>query len=130
MTYFNNNYNFSKKNINFLTIYDFIHEKFPHYYNESFRNFALKNKENAIKKADHIICISENTKKDLLKYYKINEKKVSSIHLGVVQNTKKQSLIKNGKNLFFMLVKEVDTKISKSYFKVYSISNYYMKISI
>ena len=122
MTYFNNNYNFSKKSINFLTIYDFIHEKFPHYYNKSFRNLALKNKENAIKKADHIICISENTKKDLLKYYKINEKKVSTIHLGVVQNTKKQSLIKNGKKFILYVGERGRYKNFKILLKVYSIS--------
>ena len=32
--------------------------------------------------SDHIICISENTKKDLLNFYNIDEKKISAIYLG------------------------------------------------
>lgn len=60
-----------------VTVYDLIHEKFSNLYN---KNLEIKKK--VIEKADRIICISENTKKDLLEYYKLSEKKISIIHLG------------------------------------------------
>ena len=51
-----------------VTVYDLIHEKFSNLYN---KNLEIKK---VIEKADRIICISENTKKDLLEYYKLSEK--------------------------------------------------------
>jgi hypothetical protein len=52
-----------------LTVHDMIHERFP----ENFHgwNKTLKSKEIAIKRADHIICISQNTRNDLLSLYDI-----------------------------------------------------------
>ncbi len=64
-----------------LTVYDLIHEKLD------LRQNQFKKKK-LIENAKHIICISEQTKKDLLKYYKVNQKKVSVIHLGI-KNFKK-----------------------------------------
>jgi glycosyltransferase involved in cell wall biosynthesis len=58
-----------------LTIYDMIDEKF---YPDSGVN---KLKEMAVRRADHIICISESTKKDLLSLMSIDPDKVSVIHL-------------------------------------------------
>jgi glycosyltransferase involved in cell wall biosynthesis len=57
-----------------------IHELYPH----NFSNFdrTIWNKKQAINRADQIICISNNTKKDLLKLFDIPEKKISVIHLG------------------------------------------------
>ncbi|MES9963886.1 MAG: glycosyltransferase family 1 protein [Candidatus Sedimenticola sp. 20ELBAFRAG] len=63
-----------------ITVFDMIHEKFP----QSFR----KNdpvavwKKSAVAKSDHIICISENTKRDLLDLYSLPEEKVSVTYLG------------------------------------------------
>ena len=39
-------------------------------------------KEKIIQNSDAIICISENTKKDLLEFYKIDEKKIFVSYLG------------------------------------------------
>ena len=36
----------------------------------------------AVQRADHIICISEHTRGDLLKLYQVSEKKVSVVYLG------------------------------------------------
>ena len=47
-----------------ITVYDMIHEKFNNK-NKSFINRKLV----AMQRANHIICISESTKKDLLEYY-------------------------------------------------------------
>jgi len=58
-----------------LTVYDLIYEKL---YKDN--NFELKKK--IIKEADTIICISENTKRDLIEYYGTNEKKIYVSYLG------------------------------------------------
>ncbi|TGK79450.1 glycosyltransferase family 1 protein [Leptospira bourretii] len=63
-----------------LTVYDCVHEIFPEYYGNS--NFILNNRKALCESASHIICISNTTKKDLLRIYKtIPEKKVSVIYL-------------------------------------------------
>lgn len=64
-----------------VTVHDMIHELFP----EEFRakDNTQKLKREAVKSADHVICISENTKKDLLKFVDINEHKISVIYHGV-----------------------------------------------
>ena len=64
-----------------ITIYDLIHEKFSNFYNLP-ENYILR-KQELLKKMDHIICISENTKKDLLNYYNLDYKKISVTHLAV-----------------------------------------------
>ena len=74
-TYYNKN--IIKKKPIILTVYDLIHE------NISLKeNNLILPKKDAIKLADHIICISSNTKKDLLDFYNVDETKVSVIHLG------------------------------------------------
>lgn len=63
-----------------ITIHDLIHEKFPQYFSKFDRGASLKAR--AIQRADHIICVSENTKKDLLDIYPIDPKSVSTVHHG------------------------------------------------
>lgn len=59
-----------------VTVYDMIDEKFfP-------QNLMCKRKLESIKQADHIICISENTKKDLIEILDVVPDKVSVIYLG------------------------------------------------
>ena len=43
-----------------LTVYDMINEKFPHFI--SGRDHIVRLKSKAIRQADHIICISDNTR--------------------------------------------------------------------
>jgi glycosyltransferase involved in cell wall biosynthesis len=64
-----------------VTIHDMITEIFP----EKFSKAALvtKRKKQAIDRADHVICISENTRADLLKYLDVPPQKISVIHHGV-----------------------------------------------
>jgi glycosyltransferase involved in cell wall biosynthesis len=63
-----------------LTVYDCVHELFPEYYGRS--NFILKNRKSLCELADHIICISNTTKADLLRLYpSISMNKVSVIYL-------------------------------------------------
>lgn len=64
-----------------ITVYDMIHERFPESFPLKDKTSSLKLK--AINKADHIICISECTKRDLITIANVNSSKVSCIHLGV-----------------------------------------------
>ena len=57
------------------TVYDMINEKYPIFFNNTKEISNLKKK--TLERADHIICISNNTKKDLLEYFNIDEKKIS-----------------------------------------------------
>jgi glycosyltransferase involved in cell wall biosynthesis len=63
-----------------ITVYDMIHEKFPQFFHKADPTSFLKRL--AIKRADHIICISESTKRDLVQLFPFVENKVSVVHLG------------------------------------------------
>ena len=62
-----------------ITVHDMIHElfaaSFPPYDN------TAKMKQAAIKRADHIICISKSTQRDLIDICNISEGKTSVVHL-------------------------------------------------
>lgn len=61
-----------------ITIYDMIYEQFPELFPEGKRT----EKKNIAFKADHIIAISESTKRDILRFYpEIEESKVSVVYL-------------------------------------------------
>ena len=62
-----------------LTVWDMIHELFPQYFADS-EEVALQ-KRKAIEAAQAIICISHNTKKDLLERYALPADRVSVTHL-------------------------------------------------
>ena len=76
-----------------LTIYDMIHELYP----DNFRNSKklIQSKKHAVKTADHIICISENTRNDLINILGVEREKTSVIHLGFLssKNLKEKSNI-------------------------------------
>lgn len=86
-TYYSN-LSYKKKNVKYVTtIHDMIHEKFPHYF--KFGNIIISAKKKSIDRADHIIVVSENTKKDLLKIYNyIDEKKVTVVYPGFYDTEK------------------------------------------
>jgi glycosyltransferase involved in cell wall biosynthesis len=71
-----------------LTVFDMIPELEaiasqvkPRATTDQTSEFALA-KRAAVQRADHIICISEHTRSDLLKLYQVPEKKVSVVYLG------------------------------------------------
>jgi glycosyltransferase involved in cell wall biosynthesis len=66
-----------------ITVYDMIHELFPKAFPVADDTAARK--RIAIDRADHVICISENTKSDLLRLYGTPAGKVSVVHLGFDQ---------------------------------------------
>ena len=71
-----------------LTVYDLIHEE-----KKYSKNFFDKKK--SIENAKHIVCISKKTKKDLIKFYKVDKKKISVIYLGAEIPTKSKIKKKN-----------------------------------
>ena len=67
-TYFKSrSYFFTRKSKLVITVHDMIHEKFP----ESFSRYnrGLIRKKRALRRVSGIICVSENTKLDLLELY-------------------------------------------------------------
>ena len=63
-----------------LTVFDMIHEKFP--MTASFFDTTAKAKIAAVARVDHIICISENTRKDLIELLNVAPEKTSVVYLG------------------------------------------------
>ncbi len=61
-----------------VSVYDMIHELYPIEYD---RKASIIKKE-CISKADLVICISENTKVDLIRLFGLDEKKIKVIYLG------------------------------------------------
>ena len=58
-----------------------IHEKLSHLFSQKEREFLLMKAE-TIKRADRVICISNQTKKDLIETLDINPQKITVIYLG------------------------------------------------
>ena len=71
--YSENNFTNVKK---ICTVYDLTNEKFPNFFPQSNNITNLKKK--TILNSDHIICISDNTKKDLINFFNINPDKIAT----------------------------------------------------
>lgn len=63
-----------------ITVFDMIHEKFPGYAPRTAR--VARVKRAAIERADHVICISENTRRDLIEMYGMEASRTSVVTLG------------------------------------------------
>jgi glycosyltransferase involved in cell wall biosynthesis len=63
-----------------LTVFDMIHERFGDYFPP--HDSTSKDKAAAVKRADHVICISEHTRQDLMSILGVPPVKTSVIHLG------------------------------------------------
>lgn len=63
-----------------LTVFDMIHELYPQNFPSLDRTRQIK--ERAIKRADHLVCISENTRRDLIRILGVPAEKTSVVHLG------------------------------------------------
>ncbi|WP_077081412.1 glycosyltransferase family 4 protein [Mycobacterium numidiamassiliense] len=63
-----------------VTVYDMIHELFSAEFPDAAQVTAAKRA--AVDRADHVICISENTQRDLVRIYGIAAKRTSVVHLG------------------------------------------------
>jgi glycosyltransferase involved in cell wall biosynthesis len=63
-----------------LTVFDMIHEYFPECF--STLDSTSRAKAIAVNRADHIICISEQTRKDLIDVLKVDPAKTTVVYLG------------------------------------------------
>lgn len=65
-----------------ITVHDMIHEKFPSYAPRTAK--VSHAKRAAVSRADHVICVSENTRRDLLEIYDIEPSRTSVVMHGVI----------------------------------------------
>jgi glycosyltransferase involved in cell wall biosynthesis len=63
-----------------ITVHDLIYELFPEFYSPADK--ALQHKKTLIEKSNHIIAVSNKTKSDLIKYYGIDDSKITVIYHG------------------------------------------------
>jgi glycosyltransferase involved in cell wall biosynthesis len=64
-----------------LTVYDLIHERYPTLFINS--EGTSRPKKIAANRADHVICISESTRRDLIEYCGVPDERTSVVYLGV-----------------------------------------------
>lgn len=88
-TYFSSVRVAPKKSKVVLTVYDMIHERFPESYSKL--DTTSKEKASAVARADHVICISEQTKQDLIEILSVDASKISVVHLGFTLTSKDES---------------------------------------
>ena len=74
-----------------VTVYDLVYEKFPEMYELPNERALAKKMKVSIENADGVICISEAVRRDVLKTYKVDAKKVWTTRLGVSDFYKKIS---------------------------------------
>lgn len=65
-----------------VTIHDLIFVRYPQYYSWFDRKIHFWKFKKAAENADHIIAISEQTKKDIVKFLKVNASKISVVYQG------------------------------------------------
>ena len=82
-TYYARHETTSKKCPTIISVYDMIHELYAQEFPPGDKTASIK--KIAIARADHIICISENTKKDLIQLHGLPEHKISVVLLGFDQ---------------------------------------------
>ena len=69
-----------------ITVFDMIHEKFPDHFSNTASIAQVKLA--SILRADHVICISESTRQDLIAITNLDPKKTSVVHLGYGLDTR------------------------------------------
>lgn len=102
-----------------ITIHDMIHELYPEFF--SLRDNTANHKRELALRADKIITVSENTKKDLLKFIKLDENKIEVVPLAssfkTAKTTEKES------NTYYLLYVGNRSIYKNFYFMVSSIAN-------
>lgn len=73
-----------------LVVYDMTHEIFPE--NVSIQDRTIEWKKRLVHKANRIVAISENTKKDIIKFYNIDKSKIDVVYLATSMKLPKKDL--------------------------------------
>jgi glycosyltransferase involved in cell wall biosynthesis len=71
---------YGRARVRVLTVYDMIHELYPQALAQVAALTAAKRA--AVARADHVICISECTRRDLVRLFGVPEERTSVVHLG------------------------------------------------
>ena len=74
-----------------VTVHDMIHEKFPAMFRSADK--TSRDKQNAVLRADHVICVSESTRRDLMDIIGVPIEKISVIHHGYTMGGYKNSAL-------------------------------------
>ena len=77
-----------------LTVHDMIHERFPEYF--SIASPTRREKALAVTRADHVICVSEQTRLDLIEFLGVSPAKISVVYHGFSLTAVPQAAIENG----------------------------------
>ena len=86
-----------------VTIHDLIYLRYPELFTKVDRKIFDKKFRSACDRADKIIAISKQTKKDIIDFFNIHEKKIEVVYQGcneVFKSKKSESDIANVKNKF------------------------------
>lgn len=62
------------------TVHDMIHEIYPNLFAQNDQTTRIK--KEVVDRSDHVICISENTKQDLIRFFGTPQSKISVVHHG------------------------------------------------
>jgi glycosyltransferase involved in cell wall biosynthesis len=63
-----------------LTVHDMIHELYPQHFAQGDRTSSHKRR--SVAEADHVICVSHSTARDLQRLFNVPAEKITVIHLG------------------------------------------------
>lgn len=109
---------------NILTVFDLIPEKFPD--KKLWKRPRTNFKKIAVNSANHIICISNTTKLDLMDIYNIPSYKISVVYLGCeLQNNSLEHLeFRNKSNFILYVGNRQGYKNFKRFLKAYSQSKF------
>ena len=118
-TYFNEKNIYPKKSKIVVTEYDLIKEKF---YRESYKD-QIDYKKKLFDQVDQIICISNNTKKDLQEQYSIDSSKISVTHLSVNKNKEYRKRLLNLRPFILFVGQRLRYKNFINLIKAYSTSS-------
>lgn len=77
-----------------VTIHDLIYLRYPNLFSKIDRKIYDIKFRSACKRANRIIAVSEQTKKDIIKYFKIDKNKISVVYQGCSKTFQKEKGIK------------------------------------
>lgn len=85
-----------------LTVFDMIHELYPQYFPSW--DITHIEKQRAVARADHIVCISENTRQDLIRLLNVPHNKTSVVHLGFTLSSDEPAILPKPRRPFLLFV--------------------------
>lgn len=84
-------------------IYDLAYERFPKYFPDSYDQLHANTNE-LVKKSNHILTISESSKQDIVKFYKMNPINITVVPLGARRFPQGKEIKKVKRNPYFLYV--------------------------